>query len=101
VVAAVSLLKARDPEPPRMSFCVMDEAMDQHRGTGKSVNDVMSEVFVEHGIGSIKAAHDPAGNAQVLYNGLANRRLILTRKSADLPLTYKEEHFIPQRRCRL
>lgn len=82
-------LKPRDPEPPRMSFCVMDEAMDQHRGTGKSIYDVMSEVFVEHGIGCLKAAHDPAGNAQVLYNGLANKGIVLTRESADLPLTYR------------
>jgi hypothetical protein len=72
-----------------MSFCVMDEAMDQHRGTGKSIYDVMSEVFAEYGIGSIKAAHDPAGNAQVLYNGLANKGIILTRDSADLSLTYR------------
>lgn len=82
-------LKDRDPEPPRMSFCVMDEAMDQHRGTGKSVYDVMSEVFAASGVGSMKAAHDPAGNAQVLYNGLANKLCILTRESADLPLSYR------------
>lgn len=82
-------LKPRDSEKPRMSFCVMDEAMDQHRGTGKSVYDVMAEVFAEYGIGSIKAAHDPAGNAQVLYNGLANKLCVLTRDSADLPLTYR------------
>ncbi len=82
-------LKARDPEPPRMSFCVMDEAMDQHRGTGKSVYDVMADVFTAHGIQSMKAAHDPAGNAQVLYNGLANKGLILTRESLDLPLSYR------------
>lgn len=82
-------LKPRDSEKARMSFCVMDEAMDQHRGTGKSVYDVMAEVFAEHGIGSIKAAHDPAGNAQVLYNGLANKLCVLTRDSADLPLTYR------------
>jgi hypothetical protein len=67
----------------------MDEAMDQHRGTGKSVYDVMSEVFAEHQIGSMKAAHDPAGNAQVLYNGLANKGLVLTRESMDLPLSYR------------
>ena len=82
-------LKARDPEPPRMSFCVMDEAMDQHRGTGKSIYDVMAEVFAEHHIGSIKAAHDPAGNAQVLYNGLSSGGLTLTRDSAELPLSYR------------
>ncbi len=82
-------LKPRDPEPPRMSFCVMDEAMDQHRGTGKSIYDVMSEVFAAHGIGSMKAAHDPAGNAQVLYNGLANKGIVLTRDSVDLPLSYR------------
>lgn len=81
--------KVRDPEKPRISFCVMDEAMDQHRGTGKSVYDVMSEVFEKHSIGCIKAAHDPQGNAQVLYNGLANRLLILTRDSMDLPLGYR------------
>jgi len=78
----------RDPESPRMSFCVMDEAMDQHRGTGKSIYGVMAEVFGEYGVGSIKAAHDPAGNAQVLYNGLANGLCVLTRDSADLSLTY-------------
>jgi hypothetical protein len=82
-------LKARDPEPPRMSFCVMDEAMDQHRGTGKSVYDVIAEVMAESGIGSMKAAHDPAGNAQVLYNGLANRQFVLTRDTQDLPLSYR------------
>lgn len=82
-------LKARDPEIPRMSMCVMDEAMDQHRGTGKSIYDIMSDVFAEHSIGSIKAAHDPAGNAQVLYDGLSNHNLVLTRDSADLPLSYR------------
>jgi hypothetical protein len=82
-------LKPRDPEVPRMSFCVMDEAMDQHRGTGKSVYDVMAEVFAEHGVSCMKAAHDPGGNAQVLYNQLANRGFILTRDSADLPLSYR------------
>ncbi|MGD1215162.1 MAG: hypothetical protein ABR861_09270 [Terriglobales bacterium] len=82
-------LKPRDSEPPRMSFCVMDEAMDQHRGTGKSIYDVMSEVFMQHGIGLIKAAHDPAGNAQVLYNGLTNKGIVLTRESADLSLAYR------------
>lgn len=82
-------LKPRDPERPRMSFCVMDEAMDQHRGTGKSIYDVMVEVFAEHGVGSMKAAHDPAGNAQVLYNGLSSGGLVLTRDSVDLPLTYR------------
>jgi hypothetical protein len=82
-------LRPRDPEPPRMSFCVMDEAMDQHRGTGKSVYDVMSDVFTAHGVGCLKAAHDPAGNAQVLYNQLANKGFILTRDSADLSLTYR------------
>lgn len=82
-------LKPRDPERPRMSFCVMDEAMDQHRGTGKSVYDVIAEVMAENGIGSMKAAHDPQGNAQVLYNGLANRLCVLTRDSVDLPLSYR------------
>lgn len=82
-------LKARDPERPRVSFCVMDEAMDQHHGTGKSVYRVISEVLAEHGIGSIKWSHDPQGNAQVLYNGLANKGLVLTRESADLPMSYR------------
>ncbi len=82
-------LKTRDPERPRMSFCVMDEAMDQHRGVGKSIYDVMSEVFAEHQIGSMKAAHDPAGNAQMLYNGLASGNLTLTRESSDLSLSYR------------
>lgn len=81
--------KPRDPEKPRMSFCVMDEAMDQHRGTGKSIYDIMAEVFGEHRIGSMKAAHDPAGNAQVLYNGLANGGLVLTRDSQEMPLSYR------------
>jgi hypothetical protein len=82
-------LKTRDPEPPRMSFCVMDEAMDQHRGTGQSIYDVMSDVFSAHGVASMKAAHDPEGNAQVLYNGLSSSALTLTRDSSDLPLTYR------------
>lgn len=82
-------LSKRDPEPPRVSMCVMDEAMDQHRGTGKSIYDVIAEVMGEHGIGSIKASHDPAGNAQVLYNGLANKGLVLTRDSNELPLSYR------------
>ena len=82
-------LKARDPEKPRISFCVMDEAMDQHRGTGESVYDMIEKVMTEHGISSMKAAHDPMGNAQVLYNGLANKLLVLTRESSDLPLTYR------------
>jgi hypothetical protein len=82
-------LKTRDPEPPRMSFCVMDEAMDQHRGTGQSIYDVMSDVFSAHGVASMKAAHDPEGNAQVLYNGLSSGALTLTRDSSDLPLTYR------------
>lgn len=82
-------LKARDPEKPRMAFCVMDEAMDQHRGTGKSVYAIIAEVMDKHGIGSLKAAHDPAGNAQVLYNGLANKQCVLTRDSVDLPLSYR------------
>lgn len=82
-------LHPRDPERPRISFCVMDEAMDQHRGTGKSVYDVIAEVMSEHGIDSMKAAHDPAGNAQVLYNGLANKLCVLTRDSGELPLSYR------------
>ncbi len=82
-------LKARDPEKPRMSFCVMDPAMDQHHGTRKSVYTMISEVMSEHDIGSIKGAHDPAGNAQVLYNGLSNKLCILTRESSDLPLSYR------------
>jgi hypothetical protein len=82
-------LKARDPEPPRISFCVMDPAMDSHHGTGKSVYTVIADVMSECGIGSIKGAHDPAGNAQVTYNTLANKTLVLTRESADLPLSYR------------
>jgi len=82
-------LKARDPEHPRICFCVMDSAMDQHHGTGKSVYDVIAEVMAEYGIGSIKWAKDPPGNAQVLYNGLANKGLVLTRDSADLPFSYR------------
>lgn len=82
-------LKVRDPERPRIAFAVMDEAMDQHRGTGKSIFDVMAEVFAKHQIPSIKAAHDPAGNAQVLYNGLANGGLVLCRHSGDTSLTYR------------
>jgi len=82
-------LKTRDPEPPKMSFCVMDPAMDQHHGTGKSVYRVISEVMEKHGIGSMKAAHDPAGNAQVMYNSLANKLFVLTRESAELSLAYR------------
>lgn len=82
-------LKVRDPEKPRISFCVMDPAMDQHHGTGKSVYTVISEVMAEYGIGSIPGAHDPAGNAQVTYNALANKGLVLTRQSSDLPLSYR------------
>ena len=82
-------LRPRDPEPPRMTFCAMDEAMDQHRGTGESIYDVMSKVLATHGVGSIKAAHDPSGNAQMLYNGLSNNLLVLTRESSDLPLSYR------------
>ena len=82
-------LKTRDPERPRTSFCVMDPAMDKHEGTGKSVYDIISGVLAETGIGSMKAAHDPPGNAQVLYNGLANKLCVLTRESSDLPLSYR------------
>jgi hypothetical protein len=82
-------LKARDPEPPRIAFCVMDEAMDQHHGAGKSVYAVISEIMNAHGVATMKWAHDPAGNAQVLYNGLSSNALTLTRASSDLPLTYR------------
>lgn len=82
-------LKTRDPERPKISFCVMDQAMDQHKGTGDSVYGVMSKVFAEYGIPSLKASHDPMGNAQVLHNGLSNNLLVLTRDSADLSLTYR------------
>ena len=82
-------LKAKDPEPPRMTVCVMDEAMDQHRGTGKSIYDVVGEVMGAYAVGSRKAAHDPAGNAQVLYNGLASKGFVYTRDSNDLPLGYR------------
>lgn len=82
-------LKAKDPERPRFAFCVMDEAMDQHRGTGKSIYDVVADIMGAHQIGSLKAAHDPAGNAQVLYNGLAGKGLVLTKDGNELPLTYR------------
>jgi hypothetical protein len=85
-------LKARDPERPRITFCVMDPAMDQKHGNndpGESTYDIISKVMAEHGIGSIKASHDPAGNAQVLYNGLANHLFVYTRESGDLPLGYR------------
>lgn len=82
-------LKARDPEKPRMAFCVMDSAMNQHRGTGKSIYELMADVFAQYNIGSIEAAHDPQGNAQVLYNQLANRLTVMTRESMGLPLTYR------------
>jgi hypothetical protein len=82
-------LRPRDPEPPRISFCVMDPAMDQHKGTGESTYEVMAKIYGAHGIGSMKAAHDPMGNAQVLYNGMASQNLTLTRDSADLPLSYR------------
>lgn len=82
-------LKKRDPDKPRISFCVMDSHMDQHTGTGKSVFRIMADVFEKHGIGCLKAASDPQGNAQELYNGLSNKRLVLTRHSIELPLSYR------------
>lgn len=82
-------LKPRDPERPRISFCVMDEAMDQHRGTGKSIYEEMAAVFAEHSIGCVKGSHGPESNAQVLYNGLQNKGLVLTRESGDLPMSYR------------
>jgi hypothetical protein len=82
-------LKKRDPDKPRMSFCVMDSHMDQHHGTGKSVFRIMADVFEKHGVGCIKAASDPQGNAQAVYTGLSNRGLVLTRHSIDLPLSYR------------
>jgi hypothetical protein len=66
--------------------------MDQKHGNndpGESTYDIISKVMAEHGIGSIKASHDPAGNAQVLYNGLANHLFVYTRESGDLPLGYR------------
>jgi hypothetical protein len=82
-------LKVRDPEKPKMSFCVMDEAMDQHRGQGESQFEAAAKILSEHQIGSLKAAHDPSGNAQMLFNGLSNQHLILTREAADLSLTFR------------
>lgn len=81
--------KPRDPERPRVSFCVMDSAMDQHRGVGKSIYRVMADVFEKNNVPCIKAAHDPAGNAQNLYNGLSSKMLVMTRDSSDLPLSYR------------
>jgi hypothetical protein len=69
---------AWDPERPRFSFVVIDSANDQHTGTGKSNFELMAEVFAEWGIPCIKAAKDPMGNAQNLYNGLSNQAIVLT-----------------------
>ncbi len=82
-------LKGRDPERPRIAFCVMDEAMDQHRGQGESQYEAAVKIMAEHQVGCCKASHDPEGNAQILYNGLANKGLVLTRDSAELSLTYR------------
>jgi len=82
-------LKPRDPEPPRMSFCVMDEAMDQHRGTGESVYDVMSKVFAEYSIGQVKPRMIQWAMPKCAITVSPNKGLILTRESANLPLSYR------------
>lgn len=71
-------MREQDPEPPRFSFVVIDSANDQHTGTGRSNFELMQEEFAKHGIPCLKAAKDPMGNAQNLYNGLSNGALRLT-----------------------
>lgn len=71
-------LRPRDPEGPRILWAQFDPANDQHTGTGKSNYQIMGEVFNEAGIPTILSAHDPMGNAQSLYGGLANHELVIT-----------------------
>ena len=78
-------MRPRDPQGPKISFCVMDRAMDKHDGnaSGESVWEQMATVFRNYGVPSLKwDSTDSAGNAQALYNGLQNRRLVLTK---DVP----------------
>lgn len=79
-------LRERDPERPRINFCVIDSANDQHTGTGKSNFELMAEVLAKYGIPCIKAAKDAMGNAQNLYNGLGESAIVLT---SAVPRTYK------------
>ena len=65
-------------ERPRVLFVCMDPAMDAHSTTGKSIFEAMAEVFARHGVGAIKSHKSPADNAQMLYNGLTTRRLVMT-----------------------
>lgn len=70
--------RPRDPETPRMLFALFDPANDQHTGTGKSNYQQMAEIFHAAGVPTLLGAHDPMGNAQNLYNGLANSLLAIT-----------------------
>lgn len=65
-------------ERPRMLFVTMDPAMDSHDDTGESVFEKMEKVFNSYGVACIKSHKSPADNAQVLYNGLTDRLIILT-----------------------
>lgn len=74
-------LRESDPQRPKYSFVVIDRANDKHSGeaTGKSNYEIMQEVFSQYGIPCVKAdSKDSMGNAQALYNGLANHTLVLT-----------------------
>lgn len=82
-------LRDRDPERPRINFCVIDSANDQHHGTGKSNFEIISAIFAKYGIPCIKAgkeAKDSQASAQNLYSGLSNFNLVLTNAC---PRTYK------------
>lgn len=103
-------LRPRDPEGPRILFAVFDPANDQHTGTGKSNFEQMREVYAAHGVPCILGAHDPMGNAQNLYNGLANKALVitsacsytfhtLTSRTIDERKAVKKEHGNPQDDC--
>jgi hypothetical protein len=65
-------------QQPRYNCWIVDYANDQHQGTGKSNMELMQEVFAPFGIYPVMSAKDPMGNAQNLYNGLANGALVLT-----------------------
>jgi hypothetical protein len=70
----------------RVLYVTIDPANDSHHGDGqdgKSNYELMAEVFAEYGVPCIKSHKDPADNAQVLYNGLASRMLILTDGMRD------------------
>jgi|GEM_PF-3149008 len=65
-------------ERPRVLFVTMDPAMDSHSDTGQSIFDKMAAVFAEYGVVSIKSHKSPADNAQILYEGLTSRTMLLT-----------------------